>query len=271
MRKIELEPHKINLEDFKRRNAAHEDYPVLIKESFVAYLGTEQKIAYKILDWETQDMIQSLQTMKYATSNRVDGMPSTSAIFGYMPRRIPYHDYCRATAMVHEYPSQHQMICEYAKKIAAEYKILAPDDFAIHEETIREVKPNWKIEGTPFTSGIINKDNQLWYHFDAGNFKKAKSCMISFKHRVQGGHLSIPDYGIGIEIANNSLLIFDGATTLHGVTPIYKEDPSAYRFSAVFYSLQQMWKCMTPGEELTRIRKLKTQREFKRARGEEGK
>jgi len=69
---------------------------------------------------------------------------------------------------------------------------------------------------------------------------------------------------LGQKIADNSVLFFDGQEIMHGVTPmVVAED--GYRFTAVFYSLQQMWNCLTVDEEIARIRNIKTQREKKRA------
>lgn len=91
--------------------------------------------------------------------------------------------------------------------------------------------------------------------------------MLVFKRDIVGGHLSCPEYGLGFKLKNNSLLMFDGQSILHGVTPIQKKSASAYRYSIVYYSLQQMWKCMSVDEELARIRNKKTEREIKRAKG----
>ena len=55
--------------------------------------------------------------------------------------------------------------------------------------------------------------------------------------------------------------MFDGQGIMHGVTPITYESPLSYRYSIVYYSLKQMWKCLTIDEELVRIRNKKTQRE----------
>lgn len=51
---------------------------------------------------------------------------------------------------------------------------------------------------------------------------------------------------------------------MHGVTPIIKTHRDGYRFTVVYYSLEQMWKCLTITQELARIRNVKTQREAKR-------
>jgi len=121
------------------------------------------------------------------------------------------------------------------------------------------------MEGTPFTSGIVNKNNPLKYHHDSGNFKNVLSNMIVLKRGVKGGRLSCPEYDIKFECDDNCVVIFDGAQILHGVTPIIKpEGEETYRYSVVYYSLEQMWKCDSVNEEVKRIRKVKKEREFKR-------
>lgn len=74
----------------------------------------------------------------------------------------------------------------------------------------------------------------------------------------------MPEFGLGFEIKNSSLLIFDGQSILHGVTPIRRESENSYRYTVVFYTLLQMWKCEPLDKELARIRKIKTEREQKR-------
>ena len=47
-------------------------------------------------------------------------------------------------------------------------------------------------------------------------------------------------------------------------TPIYYENSNAHRFSIVYYSLKQMWKCLEIDDEILWARKTKTAREIKR-------
>ena len=132
------------------------------------------------------------------------------------------------------------------------------------EVTGEKVLGEYKIPKTPFTSGIVNKDNQLKYHFDTGNFKEVYSAMLVLKRDIAGGHLSIPEFDMGIELKNNSLFMFDGQGLLHGVTPIFKKTARAVRYSIVYYSMRQMWNCLPITDELIRIRKKKAERENNR-------
>ena len=88
--------------------------------------------------------------------------------------------------------------------------------------------------------------------------------MVAFKSNTKGGYLSLPQYGVGFEIANNSLMLFDGQKILHGVTPFKLLSKAAYRISIVYYSLQQMWKCEPLNAELARIKDVRTELEKKR-------
>jgi len=131
-----------------------------------------------------------------------------------------------------------------------------------------KVLKDYQIENTPFTSGIINKDNQLKYHFDTGNFKDVYSCMLGFKEDILGGYLALPEYNCAFEIEDNSLFIFDGQNILHGVTPFEKLTEKSYRYTIVYYSLKRMWQCLPINDEVVRIRNKRLEIEERRARGE---
>jgi hypothetical protein len=111
------------------------------------------------------------------------------------------------------------------------------------------------MEDTPFTQGIVNKDGLLPYHFDKTNFRHVWSGMVAFRHNMRGGHLAVPEYDVGFEIADRSLLLFDGQSLFHGVTPMEPTGLDAYRYSIVYYSREAMVKCLPPGEEVKRQRR----------------
>ena len=95
--------------------------------------------------------------------------------------------------------------------------------------------------------------------------------MVAWRYKCVGGHLAIPEYNIGLEIADNSVLFFDGQKIMHGVTPIKYLSPKAYRYSLVFYTLKQMWKCQPFNKEFARIKQVKSDREIRRYQRLEGK
>ncbi|MDP2654884.1 MAG: hypothetical protein Q8Q08_12760, partial [Candidatus Omnitrophota bacterium] len=174
-------------------------------------------------------------------------------------------DYCNSASMNREHPRETELVLEYGRRVAQEYRAALPELYAAHESAVAaKILKEWRIEGTPFTSGIVNKNNPLKYHFDSGNFKGVYSNMLVFKRDIEGGHLSCPEYGIGFELKHNSLLMFDGQDILHGVKPIRRLTPDVMRYSIVYYSLRKLWQCQPVNEEIARIRRVKTVRELKR-------
>ena len=254
-----------NYKEYVKRSALATDFAQLYKESVILVEDDKPKIVYLELDFDCSDLVEELKKIGYNTSKRSNGLISTSKIFGYQPK-VPFRrDFCTIAALAGENPKAHALILDYAKKIAALYEKHAPEKYQEHFKMTKEkILQDYQIENSPFTSGIVNKNNPLKYHFDAGNFKNVYSAMIAFKKHVGGGYLALPEYDIGLEIADNSLLLFDGQQILHGVTPIQKLSSQAYRYSIVFYSLQQMWKCETIDKEIARIRNVKMEREAKR-------
>ena len=114
----------------------------------------------------------------------------------------------------------------------------------------KPIEPEYKFGDTNYTSGIINKNSAFNYHRDTGNLSNTYSSMIVFKKNVTGGHLVLPEYGIGFKLQNNSIINFYGKEIVHGVTPIIKHDKDAFRLSLVYYASQNLDKCLPFEEEL---------------------
>lgn len=269
MREIILHKKDINLTDFVRRSALDTDYDELLESDVIAIDADTKKIIFvqKQLDFDDKAIMWALQRIKYQKSDRSRGLVTTSRIFGYSPRITYRKDFCSSTSLANEQPKEHAIVCQYGAQIAQLYEQTTPEAFKAHEELMaKKILDEWAIRDTPFTSGIINKNNPLKYHFDSGNFKNVYSCMAVFKRDIRGGYLSMPEYGVAVNLPHNSVFMFDGQSVLHGVTPITKLNEQALRFSVVYYSLQQIWSCLPLTEELARIRGVKTTRERNRVK-----
>lgn len=273
MKIIEVKRKELDFNNYVKRSALESDYTKLIDHSCVLVEDGEVRVIYKELDeegFDSAEIIEALKAIKYDEGERTGGLKTVSRIFGYTPRNTVRADFCHTTSLAHDHPEEHSIVCGYGKKVADLYAEHNPDMYGKHtEEAKTRVKDEWRIEDTPFTSGIINKNNPLKYHFDSGNFKQVNSCMLAFKHKVRGGYLAIPEYDLALRIANNSITIFDGQSLLHGVTPIHELAEDSHRFTVVYYSLERMWKCLPVDEEIARIRNIKTKREHARAKGEQ--
>ena len=265
MRRINVDRKKINTKEFIRRTARLSDVKEHIKDDVVIYCDGQPVLLYRILPRKPNDVRWAVKNIKYGASKRTHGLVNTSAVFGYNPRQENKHDYCSAAAMAVNFPKQHYVISNYALEVEKHYKNVFKTTYFQHRNKVKEkVKNRWRISSSVFTSGIVNKNNQLKYHYDSGNFKNVFSNMIVFKGDVDGGHLVIPELDLSLEVADNSLTIFDGQDLLHGVSPIEYLHKDSYRYSVVYYSLERMWQCMTVDEEISRIRTKKMQREINR-------
>lgn len=264
MKVVKVTKKNLDLKDWVKRSAKESDYELLIDEPCILEVDGVPKVIYDHLDIDTSEVQAALRRIKYSEGKRSRGLVSRSRIFGYRPRNEMRQDYCSSASLAVENPREHEIVAGLATKLEEYYKKYNPAQYDEHRAQSEEkIKKNWRIgHQSIFTSGIINKNNPLKYHFDTGNFKDVYSMMIVFKQGVDGGFLALPEYGVAFKLPNNSLFLFDGQGILHGVTPIKYSDPqTSYRYSVVYYTLKRMWQCLEVTEELARIRQAKTTRE----------
>jgi hypothetical protein len=267
---IRIESKPVNPSDYRKKHASIDDAPQFIDHFCRVFVGDSEypSIVYSGIDIDTSALRDAVCSIKYTKETRTSGLPTQSRIFGYSPRLVVRaKEACTVTSLAHEKPHQHSVVTSFASYLSSLYLAHNPMVYQKHMEETRIVLDDWKIGETPFTSGIINKNNQLPYHFDAGNVKNVWSNMVVFKKDVIGGYLACPELGATFELKDNSVLMFDGQNILHGVTPFKKISPQGYRYSIVYYSLLQMWHCLPPKEEIKEAAKRRRAREVKRANG----
>lgn len=267
--RIDATRREIDLATYRKRSAQEIDCSRLVTEPCLVYQDDRLVIAYLELasDGEAAPVLERiarvLPHVKYTKDARTDGLVTTSRTFGFKPRNVLRHDFCSASGMASEQPREHAVIVSGAAVVSKYYAQYNPDLYAQHARLVEDkIKPEYHFEDEVFTSGIINDNNPLKYHFDTGNFRDVWSGMLAFRNGTSGGYLAMPEYDLSIAIADRSLLLFDGQSILHGVTPIVKHKPDATRYSIVYYSLKEMWNCEPIDEEIVRIRKLRTEREM---------
>ena len=153
--------------------------------------------------------------------------------------------------MAKENPEAHDLLTAWTQRITEFYERLAPDAARHHkQETKNKIPVEYQIPESMFTSGIVNKSNQLPYHYDSGNFKGAWSAMLALTKGIDGGHLVIPEYDLALAVTDGSLSFFDGQAKLHGVTPFTRTRTDAERYTIVWYSLRKLWECLPRREEI---------------------
>jgi hypothetical protein len=271
MRVLDATRRELDLSEYKNRAAEESDCSQFIKDSVIVKVNGKTVITYfsYVDDMALDRMAEVLPKIEYQTSTRTNGLVTTSRIFGFAPRNELRRQPCRSTGFASDQPNEHAIVAAGSRVVEKYYVESFPELAQYHKElTLQNVKPQYHLENTMFTSGIVNHNNPLRYHFDSGNFKNVCSAMLAFKHKVSGGHLCVPELDMMFEIADRSLLLFDGQGLVHGVTPIKKLAPDAHRFTVVYYSLQQMWNCEAIGDEIARMRARRTDIERRKAHNE---
>lgn len=257
MKVVTLRRKGIDFRDYVRRRAAETDCRITVTEPCQCFDEAGRLLViYDRLDADTGPLTEALKRIRYDTSTRTGGLVTTSRIFGAKPRlERRQRSYCSQASLAAESPEEHAQLVAVAEAIGDRYRLATPDAFAAHERlALEKVRPEWRMGRSVFTSGIINHNNALNYHFDAGNFEHVMSCMLVLRDQMQGGWLCFPELDARFMFSNNSLAMFDGQSLLHGVTPMQAETEAGYRYSVVFYSLKGLWKCLTVTEELAHAR-----------------
>ena len=256
MQYLNVNKRTIDLKEFRHRSAAESDCSTLVDEDTTMLLDGKPSLVYIAnVAKDARLLFDSLKQIKYSINNRTSGIITSSRIFGYSPRNGMRNSPCRSASIALEFPVQSQILKRFAK-VAADYYNKTNQELAeLHQKlTDEKVLPIYKIDGSMFTSGIVNHNNPLKYHFDSGNYKGVWSAMFAFKRDIEGGYLACPEFDTAFKCSNQSLLMFDGQSILHGVTPINKLKPDAVRYTVVYYSLKAMWNCESPSNEIERMR-----------------
>lgn len=258
----------IDWPSFRLRAAKKEDCSQFLDEPAMIYVdGVLAAIYCDISHLETKTLVDALRKLKISAQPRSSGMMSNSQTFGFMPRRpLGRGDFCSASLLDRDHPETAILVEEFVEPLVEIYRKVNPSLVRMHEQAADKIRPEWRIHGL-YSSGIINRDNFLPYHFDSGNISDCWSIMPVFKQDTEGGHLAVPQLDLCVDCKDHSCLMFDGQSYLHGVTPFRKTKDSGYRLSVVYYTLKQLWDCLPFDEELQRGRLKRTEVEERTAAG----
>lgn len=196
------------------------------------------------------------------TTPRVGGQRNDSKAFGYAPRRVlMQRNACRCSEGLVLRPDLHATIEAAGVALSG----LLRDEFpSQHEHDMRiardAIRSEWRMRDTQFTSGVINRNSALAYHFDRNNLE-CWSAMVVVRRGARGGHLHVPAYDAVIACRDGDAVLFYGRDLLHGVTPMHLSSRDAYRISAVWYTVEAMKHCLEPSEEARRGMLKRTERE----------
>lgn len=196
------------------------------------------------------------------TVKRAIGIRTRSAVFGYVDRKVHMkREGCRECSGAHDAPHAHNEILRAGGQIADDLAATIPER-ADRDQSLAgtAIRPDWRIPGTPWTSGVLNDTSPLPYHYDRNNLPTWSAMIVARRH-TDGGHLHIPELGLVLACRDGDVVHFPGWHYVHGVTPIHKRRPDAYRYSCVFYTVAGMAGCHDPADELARARASRSKRE----------
>jgi hypothetical protein len=197
----------------------------------------------------------------FATKKRTSGLVGDSKTFGAAPRRPIYgREGCLLAQLSTDRPRVHEVLVRWASALSDRLAEVEPGVVTHARDVTAEVKPDWRLGDTHWTSGVINRTSVLPYHRDTSNFP-VWSAMPVVRRGVTGGHLHLPEYDVAVPCRDGWCVMFPGHQLVHGVTPIRVVAKDGYRFSVVFYALRGVKDCYTSAEETLYARRRRTKRE----------
>jgi len=188
-------------------------------------------------------------------SNSPKSKSVRSGIIGYSDRytRIPY---CRTTEFTYKHFEQYKKSLPYIRYISNLFKKYVPERWSKQKEQWDLTNNDFKIKDTVFTTVTVNKNFRTASHYDAGDLEEGFGNLAVLQTGdYTGGYTVMPKYGIGLNVRNFDLALFD-VHELHGNTEI-KSKGLYERISIVCYFRKKMIECGSAKEELERVKNKK--------------
>ena len=208
-----------------------------------------------------------------SSSNRLSGLKYPNVAFGTTaPAPLRRRYACALAGLDRDLPRVAGELRNLAGTAFASYRAYAPsvaDEMTTTAEL--QIHGDWFLGESPWTSGIINNSAALPYHRDGGNLAGIWSAMYVMRNRVTGGYLHLPEYDVMFACGDKSLLLFNGQSVWHGVTPMaMAPHPEAYRYSVVYYTKAGCRNCLSAADEAQRAQAKATEHDFPREHVLEG-
>lgn len=191
-----------------------------------------------------------------------------SSIIGFSDRypRIPY---CRTSMWTQRNWKEYNNCLPYIKYVDAFFKQHAPARYKIQKKMAEKSSQDFIIKDTAFSTVTVNKNFRTAGHYDNGDLKEGFGNLgVISRGDYEGSITVIPKYGIGLDLKNGDLAIFD-VHELHGNTETTTK--TFYeRISVVCYYREKMIYCGNADYELNRAKtntkKVADEEELKRAK-----
>lgn len=204
-----------------------------------AALATQIGRALRHVEWDDPPL------KKANNAGRLSGMHVAHRVFGFTPPQPMRKRYgCSRSRFDTDYPEATELVAKFTIMAEWVFRTFAPDVHRRTGEVVRDViARDWRIEGTLWSSGIINNTAALPMHMDSGNVPGSWSAMLGVRQACAGGLLYLADYDCYFTIPHGSITIFDGQSVTHGVTPLSPLSHDAFRYTLVAYAKNSMKSC----------------------------
>ena len=250
-----------------KKNAVHQDILNKVRPSFrksISISNNRGQAAGPIpQDLKKGDKFDGL-TVGRVEKNRfyplVDGKISkspkakavASSIIGFSDRypRIPY---CRRTMFTQRNWLHYNNCLPYIKEVNNFFKTHLPKRYNIQKKMCERTSQDFVIKDTAFSTVTVNKNFRTASHYDAGDLKEGFGNLgVLSLGEYEGSITVIPKYGIGLDLKDGDLALFD-VHELHGNTELKKKGWYE-RISVVCYYREKMIYCGNAEYELNRAK-----------------
>jgi len=215
---------------------------------------------YKVGDKIGKRVIGKINGTRYTPINIKDGKLSNtsyaltvkSGVIGYSDRypRIPY---CRRTMFNQRNLQDYKKCLPYIKCVDEFFKQYAPARYNIQKKMAEKSSQDFVIKDTAFSTVTVNKNFRTAGHYDNGDLKEGFGNLgVISQGKYDGAITVIPKYGIGLDLKDGDLAIFD-VHELHGNTELIRKNPYE-RISVVSYYREKMIYCGNAEYELNRAK-----------------
>jgi len=187
--------------------------------------------------WKKRELIN---TSKYSTGYLVNGKPSKMKVNNQVfSNPIGYFDAtrglngdlpCRLTHYTKTNLEDYNAGLPYIQEIGEWYRRLNPICYKKQLDR-SNLKTNFKIPDTPFSTFTCNRNFRTALHKDKGDFGGVACLSVIEEGQYSGGEFVIPKFGIGINIREGDILVAD-VHQYHGNTVLYTtEDQDIFNLS----------------------------------------
>jgi len=115
---------------------------------------------------------------------------------------------CRLTSFTKTNLEEFENGRPFLKEIAENYKSIRPEEYNIQNQRA-DLKTDFKIPDTPFSTVTLNRNFRTALHKDAGDFGGVACLSVLEEGKFNGGIFMIPRFGIGVNMRHGDLLIAD--------------------------------------------------------------